>query len=55
MQRTGSQHDDAPIPPAAVPLLPDPNLRGNVTFADGRAEYVPRSYAHDPAHYVPTG
>jgi prepilin-type N-terminal cleavage/methylation domain-containing protein/prepilin-type processing-associated H-X9-DG protein len=27
--------------------------RGNVVFADGHGDYVPRSYAHDPMHYTP--
>ena len=42
-----------PVPPGSVPVLPDPNLRGNVLLADGHVDYVHRSYAHDPAHYLP--
>ena len=44
---------DPPVPPAAAPTVPDRKLRGNVAFADGHVEYVPRSLAHDPKHYLP--
>ena len=33
--------------------LPNPDHRGNVNFADGHAEYVPRSYAHYISHLDP--
>jgi prepilin-type N-terminal cleavage/methylation domain-containing protein len=44
---------DPPVPPGAALVLPDPKLRGNVAFADDHVEFVPRNYAHDPAHYLP--
>ena len=37
----------------AGPFPPNPNHRGNAAFVDGHAEYVPRVYAHDAAHYLP--
>ena len=44
---------DPPVPPGSTTILPDRKLRGNVAFADGHVEFVPRHYAHDPAHYLP--
>lgn len=31
----------------------NPKARGNVGFLDGHAEFVPRSFAHDPSHFDP--
>jgi prepilin-type N-terminal cleavage/methylation domain-containing protein/prepilin-type processing-associated H-X9-DG protein len=33
--------------------LPDHDLKGNVAFVDGHAEFVPRAFAHDYHHLVP--
>ena len=35
------------------PIVPDAHLKGNAAFADGHVDFVPRSYVHDPAHYLP--
>src|SRR5205085_1226642 len=40
------------VPTAGSPI-PNPDRRGNAAFCDGHAEYVQRSYAHDPAHSDP--
>jgi prepilin-type processing-associated H-X9-DG protein len=35
------------------PVIPNPQMRGNVAFVDGHVAYVPRNYAHNPAHFLP--
>lgn len=41
--------------PRAVPLnqLNNRSRKGNVVFADGHADFVPRDYAHHPHHVLP--
>jgi prepilin-type N-terminal cleavage/methylation domain-containing protein/prepilin-type processing-associated H-X9-DG protein len=34
-------------------VLPNSDLRGNVVFVDGHAEFVPRRYAHAEIHVMP--
>ena len=40
------------VPQAGSPI-PNPDRQGNAAFCDGHAEYVARSYAHDPHHADP--
>lgn len=51
------RHDRKRILPddvgAAGSPIPNTDRRGNAAFCDGHAEYVPRSYAHDPKHCDP--
>jgi prepilin-type processing-associated H-X9-DG protein len=37
----------------SMPDIPNLELRGNVTFVDGHAEFQSRRYAHDRAHVDP--
>jgi prepilin-type N-terminal cleavage/methylation domain-containing protein/prepilin-type processing-associated H-X9-DG protein len=49
-------HDRPPTNPRADTgnnPLANPTLRGNVNFADGHAEFVPRDYAHYVGHIDP--
>jgi prepilin-type processing-associated H-X9-DG protein len=41
--------------PVSVTLLQwkEAGRKGNVVFADGHSDYVPRSYAHHPHHVLP--
>src|SRR5205823_5386925 len=54
-----ARHDPTRHPPDTTPgadayyVIPNAGLKGNVVFADGHADFVARSYAHDPAHYLP--
>jgi len=43
-----------PFPPFTAANFPNYDLRGNVAFADGHAEFVSRRYAHDPRHLDPS-
>jgi prepilin-type N-terminal cleavage/methylation domain-containing protein/prepilin-type processing-associated H-X9-DG protein len=47
-------HDRTPkLPDTSSNPLSNPDRRGNVNFADGHAEWVPRSYAHYVGHLDP--
>ena len=47
-------HDRTPkLPDTGTSPLPNPDHRGNVSFVDGHAEWVPRSYAHNISHLDP--
>ena len=53
------RHDRSKRNPKVLPTwsysatVPDAHLKGNAAFADGHVEFAPRSYVHDPAHYLP--
>ncbi len=51
------RHDRKPSQPdTAVDRkvqCPNPDMRGNVSFVDGHAEYVTRSYAHSDLRFYP--
>jgi prepilin-type N-terminal cleavage/methylation domain-containing protein/prepilin-type processing-associated H-X9-DG protein len=52
-----TRHDHSavgdPQPPFSPTNFPNPAARGNVAFVDGHAEYVTRSFAHNPIHIDP--
>ena len=54
-----ARHDPSKRPPDlssdadVYVAIPNAWLRGNVAFTDGHVDFVPRSYAHDPEHYLP--
>ena len=37
----------------SMTVLPNPDLRGNVAFLDGHAEFVPRRHAHNTRNIEP--
>jgi prepilin-type N-terminal cleavage/methylation domain-containing protein/prepilin-type processing-associated H-X9-DG protein len=45
--------NDVPVNGLGLTGLPNRDRRGDVVFADGHAELVPRDYAHDPRHALP--
>jgi prepilin-type processing-associated H-X9-DG protein len=50
-----TRHDRAKrVPDSGTNPLPSPDLRGNVLFVDGHAEFASRLFAHQEDHVNPT-